>query len=54
MEELTKEIIERAERIGDEMKNVLEEMENQIKNRGILIKEKAEKLGYEIKKKIIR
>ena len=50
MEEFAKEIMEKAERMGCEMKGLVQEMSNEMKGVGGVIKEKAEKLGDEIKK----
>ncbi len=53
MEHFTKEIMEKAERMGGEMKGLAQDMGNEMKGMGELIKEKAGRIGEEIKKKFI-
>ena len=50
MEEFTKEIMEKAERMRYEIKGIAQDVGNDMKGMGEFVKEKAEKLGDEIKK----
>jgi|GEM_PF-2106394 len=54
MEDFTKEIIEKAERMGYEMKGLAQDIGSEMRYMRDFVKEKAEKLGDEIKKKLIR
>jgi len=54
MGNLTDEIRERAEQIGVEMKGLAHDMGNEMRDMREIMKEKAEKLSDEIKKKLIR
>lgn len=54
MEEFTKEIIEKAEKMGYEMKGLAQDMSSEMRDLRNFVKEKAEKLGDEIKKRLIR
>ena len=54
MEDFTKEIKEKAEKMGCEMKGLAQDMGNEMRDMREVIKEKAGKLGDEIKKRLIR
>lgn len=54
MVNLTKEIKEKAERIGDELRELGQDMGYELRSMTELIKEKAEKFSSEIKNRIIR
>lgn len=54
MVHLTKEIKERAERIGCEMRELAQDMGYELRSMTELIKEKTEKFSSEIKNRIIR
>jgi len=54
MLDLTKEIKERAEKMGYEMKGLAEDMGNEMRSMGELVKSKAEKLSNEIKNRMTR
>ena len=54
MEDFTKEIIEKAEKMGCEMKGIAQDMGSEMRDMRNFVKEKAEKLGDEIKKRLIR
>lgn len=54
MEDFTKGIIEKAERMGGEMKGLVQDMGSEMRDMRNFVKEKAEKLGDEIKKRLIR
>ncbi|EHI99562.1 hypothetical protein CDLVIII_2972 [Clostridium sp. DL-VIII] len=54
MVDFTKEIKERAEKMGYEMKGIAQDMESEMRSMRELVKEKAEKLGDEIRNKILR
>jgi len=53
MEHFTSGIKEKAERMGYEMKGLAQDMGNEMREMREIIKEKAGKLGDEIKKKLI-
>jgi hypothetical protein len=54
MLDFTKEIKERAEKMGYEMKGLAEDMGNEMRSMGELMKAKAEKLSNEIKNRMTR
>jgi ElaB/YqjD/DUF883 family membrane-anchored ribosome-binding protein len=54
MIDLTREIRERAERMSNEMKGFVQDVGDEMRSMGELMKEKAEKLSNEIKDKLIR
>ena len=54
MGDFTNEIKEKAERMGGKMKGLAQDMGNEMRGMKELIKEKAEKLGDDIKRRIIR
>ncbi|OOM81055.1 hypothetical protein CLPUN_12150 [Clostridium puniceum] len=54
MDNFTKEMIKKAERMGYEMKGLAQEMTNEILDMRDFVKEKVERLGEEIKKRLIR
>ncbi|EKQ56914.1 MULTISPECIES: hypothetical protein [unclassified Clostridium] len=54
MMHFTREIKERAERMGYEMKGLAQDMSNEVRSVTEFMKEKAEKLSNEIKNRIIR
>jgi hypothetical protein len=54
MVDFTKEIKERAEKMGYEMRGLVQDMGNEIRSVTELMKEKAEKFSNEIKNRITR
>ena len=54
MLDFTKEIKEKAEKMSYEVKRVVEDMGNEMRSMGELMKAKAEKLSNEIKNRMIR
>ena len=54
MVDFTKEIREKAEKVGYEMKGLAQDMGTEMRDMRELMKEKAEKLSDEIKKRMMR
>lgn len=54
MGDLTREIKEKAEKVGYEMKGLAQDMGTEMRDMREIMKEKAEKISDEIKKRMMR
>jgi hypothetical protein len=54
MIDFTRELKEKAEKMGYEMKGLAQDMSSEMRDMKEIMKEKAEKFGDEIKKKMMR